>query len=150
MRFGLLSLLLPYSVFLCVVPLPDCTNSINAAKGRKIKELTSWQNHRVCKNIFCKSLTLYIKAFMPILVMSHPVNPRKSQRVRCSECLQIKSFRLKLQFKRQERLCRLQSFQTQIDTLHFQGHTSDSMVRMSLVIDRIIDLHKENSNWDQN
>jgi len=60
-----------------------------------------------------------------------------------NKIIQIKT----VQFKRQERLCRLQSFQTQIDTLHFQGHTSDSMVRMSLVIDRIIDLHKENSNW---
>jgi len=108
MRFGLLSLLLPYSVFLCVVPLPDCTNSINAAMGgggRGIKELTSWKNHRVCKNIFCKSLTLYIKAFMPILVISHPVNPRKSQRVRCSECLQIKSFRLKLCSSRDKKDC---------------------------------------------
>lgn len=34
-RFGLLSCLLPYSVSLCVVPLLECTSSINAVKGEK-------------------------------------------------------------------------------------------------------------------
>jgi len=33
--FGLLSCFLPYSVSLCVVPLLECTSSINAVEGEK-------------------------------------------------------------------------------------------------------------------
>lgn len=41
----------------------------------------------------------------------------------------------------------MQSFHCQIDTLYFQVHTSDSIVRISLVIDRTIDLQEEKGNY---
>jgi hypothetical protein len=47
-----LSLLLPYSVFLCVVPLPDSTNSINAAKGGKSKGINLMAKSEYAKTYF--------------------------------------------------------------------------------------------------
>lgn len=76
-RFGLLSCLLPYSVSLCVVPLLECTSSINAVKGEKERN-QSYSDiiNEDTRILFCKSLTLNIKAFIPRLAISHPVNPR--------------------------------------------------------------------------
>lgn len=109
MRFGLLSCLLPYSVSLCVVPLLECTNSINAATGKKRGI-----------NLIATSSTnilIYQKPISQIPYTAHQgihttpcrISPCQSeetsgykvQQIPANKIIQIKT----VQVKRQERLC---------------------------------------------